>query len=35
MLLLNTLLETWEAIVVSLLNDASLTFDGVRGAFLA
>ena len=32
--LLTILPETWEALVVSLSNSASLTFDGVRGAIL-
>ena len=32
--LLMTLPETWEVLVVSLSNSASLTFDGVRGAIL-
>ena len=32
--LLMILLETWEALVVSLSSNASLTFDGVKGAIL-
>ena len=32
--LLMRLLDTWEVLVVSLSNSASLTFDGVRGAIL-
>ena len=32
--LLMTLLKTWEALVVSLSNSTSLTFDRVRGEIL-
>ena len=34
MFLLMTLPKTWEALLISFLDSASLTFDGVRGAIL-
>ena len=32
--LLMTLSDSWETLVVSLLNSATLTYDGVRGSIL-